>query len=102
MNEPRVDERYVSFRNINCFENARKVTEHMLEVLKNEEYMNPYWKKIVEKIPKAYYENDPSLDKGEELLYFVCSNVFYLEELFENAGFEAGTAALRVCELECC
>jgi len=33
-------------------------------------------------IPKAYYTRDPKDDEKEELLYLVCSNSFYLDELF--------------------
>ncbi len=101
-NDIRIDERYVSFENINCFENACCVVDNMLRVLENPEHMNLYWKKIIPMIPKAYYERDPSLDESEALLYLICSNVFYIEELFDNADDEAGIASLRKCELECC
>jgi len=100
--EIRVDERYESFKNIDCFENACVVLDNMLRVLENPANMNLYWKKIVPMIPKAYYDRDFKSDEKEEVLYLVCSNVFYLEELFEKADDEAGTQALRKCELECC
>jgi N(2)-fixation sustaining protein CowN len=35
-------------------------------------------------------------------LYLVCSNSFYLDELFEKAEDEEGIRALNACELECC
>lgn len=103
MNEEiRVDERYISFENIDCFENACLVIDQLLESTKDPEHMNLYWKKIIPTIPQAYYERDSKRDDKEELLYLVCSNVFYLEELFENAENEAGLHFLRKCELECC
>jgi len=98
----RIDERYVSFANIDCFENACLVIDCLLRVLDKAEHVNLYWKKIVPTIPKAYYDRDPKADEKEALLYLVCSNVFYLEELFENEEDDAGLNALRRCELECC
>lgn len=64
--------------------------------------MNLYWKKIIPTIPEAYHTRKEEDDTSEALLYLVCSNVFYLEELFENADHEPGLAALKACELECC
>jgi hypothetical protein len=100
--EIRIDERYVSFENIDCFENACLVIDALLRVLENAEHVNLYWKKIVPTIPRAYYDRDEKSDEKEAVLYLVCSNVFYLEELFENAEDEEGKHALRRCELECC
>lgn len=102
-NEIRVDERYVSFERIDCFENACVVIDNLLRVLENEAYNNLYWKKIVPTIPEAYYKRDPKLDEKEVILYLVCSNVFYLEELFDDIAEDVqAMAALRKCELECC
>lgn len=100
--EQRVNERYESFKNINCFENACNVIDQMLRVLENPEHNNLYWEKIVPTIPEAYFKRDPELDENEAVLYLVCANVFYLEELFENAEDEPGLEALNKCELECC
>lgn len=100
--EIRVEERYESFKNIDCFENACLVIDNMLRVLKDPKNMNLYWEKIVPKIPEAYYKRDAKLDTSEELLYLVCSNVFYIEELFENAEDEEGLFILSKAEQECC
>ncbi len=102
MDSPRIDERYVSFENIDCFLNACLVVDCVLEVLKEEKNRNKYWEKVLPSIPQAYYDRDAKEDKSEALLYFVCSNVFYIEELFEKAEYEPGILALRRCELECC
>jgi hypothetical protein len=101
-NEIRIDERYVSFENIDCFENACLVIDRLLAVLEEAEHVNMYWKKVVPTIPQAYYDRSSKADEKEALLYLVCSNVFYMEELFENADEETGLDALRRCELECC
>ena len=101
-NAIRIDERYVSFENIDCFENACLAIDRLLAVLEDAEHVNLYWKKIVPTIPQAYYDRNAKGDEKEALLYLVCSNVFYLEELFENEEDDAGLNALRRCELECC
>ncbi len=98
----RIDERYVTFENIDCFENACCVLDHLLRIVDASEHVNLYWKKIIPTIPQAYYDRDKKADEKEEVLYLVCSNVFYLEELFEDADDEAAQEALRRCELECC
>jgi len=100
--EIRIDERYVSFENIDCFENACLVIDEMFKVIEASEHVNLYWKKIIPTIPQAYYDRNSKADEKEALLYLVCSNVFYLEELFENVDHEPGLNALRRCELECC
>lgn len=102
LNEIRVDESYISFKNIDCFENACVVIDNMLRVLENPKNMNIYWKKIVPMIPKAYYTRNAKDDTTEALLYLVCSNSFYLDELFEKAEDEQAIMALNKCEQECC
>ncbi len=98
----RIDERYVSFEHIDCFENACLVIDELLHVVNGLDHVNLYWKKIIPTIPQAYYARSAAQDTSEALLYLVCSNVFYLEELFENTEHEAGLNALKRCELECC
>jgi len=98
----RVQERYESFKNIDCFENACAVLDDMFRVLEDPKNMNFYWKKVIPAIHEAYYKRDFKLDTSESILYFVCSNVFYLEELFENADDEKGLISLSKCEQECC
>lgn len=92
-------DRYVSFKDIDCFGNAKAVVDEVLLVLEHERYGNPFWEQFVTKIPSSYYENDT---KDEKLLYLVCANVFYIEELFENAEHEKGEEALKRCEFDCC
>ena len=48
--------------------------------------------------PPGYYSGEPT----EDLLYLVCSNTYYIEELFEKFGDEAGLRLLQKAELECC
>ncbi|MGB5966573.1 MAG: N(2)-fixation sustaining protein CowN [Sulfurimonadaceae bacterium] len=62
-NEIRIDERYVSFENIDCFENACLVIDCLLRVLKDAEHVNMYWEKIVPTIPQAYYDRSSKADE---------------------------------------
>lgn len=98
----KVDESYVSFQNIDCFENACCVVDNLLRLVKSPEYNNEYWEKFITKIPEAYYSRDVKKDPKEALLYLVCSNVFNIIELFEEAEDEEAIHALQKCEQECC
>jgi hypothetical protein len=98
--EIKVDESYESFENIDCFENACNVVDSMLKLLKNDN--NPYWEKFITKIPKAYYSRNIKDDPKEELLYLVCSNAFYIIDLFEHREDEDAVYFLEKCEQECC
>lgn len=100
--EIRVDESYVSFVGIDCFENACSVIDNLLRICKNPEYNNAYWEKFTARIPEAYHSRDPKKDPSEALLYLVCSNAFYIIELFEAADDEEAIHALEKCEQECC
>ncbi|MGE4318724.1 MAG: N(2)-fixation sustaining protein CowN [Deferribacterales bacterium] len=98
----KVDESYVSFKNIDCFENACCVVDHILALLKKPENNNAYWEKFVGKIPEGYYARDVKKDPKELLLYMVCSSASNIFELFENAEDEEGVFAMQKCEQECC
>ena len=100
--EIRVDESYVSFKDIDCFENACEVVDHLLRICKIPEYNNAYWDKFITKIPPAYYSRNEKDDPTEALLYLVCSNAFYIIELFEEADDDDAIHALEKCEQECC
>ncbi|CAE10119.1 hypothetical protein WS1017 [Wolinella succinogenes] len=92
-------DRYVTFERIDCFKNAHEVVSNALRVLEaNPEMKNPFWEKFCSKIPDSFYSYTPQ----EDLLYLVCANVFYLEELFDEAEDEEGQAIMSRCEFECC
>lgn len=92
-------DRYISFEGIDCFENACQVVDNILSLLKEKpEANNVFWEKFTSKIPQNYY----SRTADEDVLYLVCSNVFYIEELFEDYEYDSGYEAMRKAELECC
>lgn len=99
MNEKSVQpNRYESFEGINCFENSRVVLKYALNILETPEYSNKFWDKFIEQIPESFYKGEDD----EKHLYIVCSNVYYLEELFDLAEREDALNALEKCEEECC
>ena len=59
----RIDERYVSFEKIDCFENACMAIDRLLAVTEQQEHVNLYWKKIIPTIPQAYYTRDAKSDQ---------------------------------------
>jgi hypothetical protein len=100
--EIKIDESYVSFENIDCFENACLVIDQLLKITANPTHNNAYWERFVSQIPQAYYTRLESDDSKEEVLYLVCSNAFYIIELFEEVDDDEAIYALEKCEQECC
>jgi hypothetical protein len=100
--EIKVDESYVSFKNINCFENACQVVDHLLRLVKDPKHANAYWERFVGRIPEGYYVRDAAKDPKEELLYLVCSCASMIGELFDSTEDEDAIHALEKCESECC
>lgn len=100
MNETK--DRYVSFENIDCYKNAVAVLEAMNELFALEpESKNEFWVNFQEQIPENFTEE--YVKEGcKDILYVICSNVFYISDLFEEYDFEKGIALLDRAELECC
>jgi len=96
--DTQVEDRYVSFMNIDCYKHASEVIDCVIEATKDERYNNPFWDAFKAKIPQAYYDKAPD----EKVLYLVCASVFYLEELFEDSGHERGMEIMQKCEYDCC
>lgn len=95
-------DRYVTFKNIDCYNDAKVVLDAMYELFKQEpESKNAFWERFETKIP-VDYANNPVDELGKDILYEVCSNVFYIEELFEDYEFEKGVELLKTVEFDCC
>lgn len=95
-------DRYITFQNIDCYENAALVLDAMIALFEEKpEAKNNLWLNFMEKIPENYRE---VWSKGEEkdTLYLVCANVFYISDLFEEYDFLQGIEVLDQVELECC
>jgi hypothetical protein len=95
-------DRYITFENIDCYNNAKLVLDAMYELFDaNSEAKNEFWERFETKLPSDYITT-PVDELGRDILYVICSNVFYLEELFEKYTFEKGTALLNTTEFDCC
>ena len=81
-------DRYVTFSNIDCYLNSILV-------------LDAFWERFMEQIPLDYQTNYCK-DGCKDILYQVCSNVFYIFELFDHYEFQKGYDLLEDCELECC
>lgn len=97
-----VKDRYITFENIDCYQNAVEVLDAMNELFeKIPEAKNELWVRFFDTIDDNYkevYEKEGCKD----ILYQVCSNVFYISDLFEEYDFKLGIALLDQAELECC
>lgn len=90
-------DRYVTFSNINCYERARRVMTAAKRVIQAAP-PNPFWQRFLDKTPASF----ESGEEDEALLYHICANLFYLEELFEAAQDSEGLALLDTAEPDCC
>lgn len=97
-----VKDRYVTFSNIDCYENAALVLDAMNELFElKPESKNSLWINFMKKIPQDYREEFKKKDEFDTL-YLVCANVFYIYDLFEDYEFARGLEVLEQVELECC
>lgn len=100
MSEPK--DRYVTFENIDCYKEAANVLDAMNELFAlHPKAKNDFWVRFESFIPKNYRE---VFAKGNEkdTLYHICSNVFYISDLFDEYDFEKGIKVLDEIELDCC
>lgn len=97
-----IKDRYITFDNIDCYDNAKSVLDAMYELFAlHPEAKNAFWERFESKLPENYAET-PVDEAGRDTLYQVCSNVFYIEELFDEFDFEKGQAFLKTAEFDCC
>ena len=95
-------DRYVTFDNIDCYNDAKNVLDSMYELFSTiPESKNAFWERFETKLPDNY-QTTPVDELGRDTLYQVCSNVFYIEELFETYEFEKGLEFLKTTEFDCC
>ncbi len=95
-------DRYISFHNIDCYENATQVLDAMYELFElHPEAKNDLWIRFETLIPQDYNAIFAKHD-SKDILYHICSHVFYLSALFEEYDFEKGIELMEKAELECC
>jgi hypothetical protein len=92
------DERYVTFRGIDCAGNSAKVLKHVFAILKDGTNSNSFWDRFKERV-KAAQDNQ---DRVTDELCLLCSHTYFIEELFEKHGDAEGLRHLKRLEEECC
>lgn len=96
-------DRYITFNNIDCYENAALVLDAMNDLFKLEpESKNELWVRFMDKIPEDYREVFKKPTNDHDTLYLICANVFYIYDLFEDYDYDPGLLVLEQVELECC
>jgi N(2)-fixation sustaining protein CowN len=98
MDRPPPLDRYVSFKGIDCDGNARQIIARLNGHIDDPAKTNAFWERFREKLAVA----DDPLARQADGLCLLCSNIYYIADLFEEHGDEAGLAMLRRLEDECC
>ena len=102
MQTEEVRDRYISFNNIDCYKDAARVWGGMTELFEEEpKAMNSFWERFYTYIPENYHEV-LAKENHKDILYHICSNVFYISDLFDDYDFEKGIAVLDTVEMDCC
>ncbi|RXJ87851.1 N(2)-fixation sustaining protein CowN [Arcobacter sp. CECT 8985] len=100
--EEEIRDRYVTFDNIDCYKDAANVLDALYELFEqNPECKNSFWDRFDSFIPKNYHEI-LAKENEKDILYHICSNVFYISDLFEEYDFEKGINLLDRVEFDCC
>lgn len=93
-------DRYTSFKGMNCDARAGAVIDRALPLMERPQWTNAFWEQFRTKVAAA---RDACAPAGTpDVLYLVCSHVFYLRDLFEDAGDAEGEALLEMIEHDCC
>lgn len=95
-------DRYISFQNIDCYENAAQVLDAMEELFTlYPEANDVFWIRFKALIPEDY-KAIFAKKESKDILYHICSHVFYISALFEMYDFEKGILLMEKAEMECC
>ncbi|AXX93213.1 N(2)-fixation sustaining protein CowN [Malaciobacter molluscorum LMG 25693] len=98
----KIRDRYVTFDNIDCYKDAANVLDALYELFEQKpESKNNFWNRFDTFIPENYHEI-LAKENEKDILYHICSNVFYIFDLFEEYDFEKGIELLDRVEFDCC
>ena len=97
MDDTRPD-RYVSFKDIPCDDMALKILVRAETVLAKQGETNKFWTAFLQ---RAQIARTPAPGQ-DDALKLVCSNSYYLFELFEDASDEEGEGLMEELEYQCC
>jgi len=94
-------DRYVTFKNIDCEGNSKRLMEMLLQHVGDPQHSNPFWEKFKEKLAKC---GQPDENGGRTLdeLFLIHTYINNLYELFEERDDDAALELLGRIERECC
>ena len=94
-------DRYVSFKNIDCEGNSRRLMALLRHHIDDPAKSNPFWEKFKEKLELV---GQPASNSGRNLdeLFLIHTYINNLYEIFEEYEDEKALALLRQIERECC
>ena len=88
-------DRYISFGDIDCDGNARRVMAHIDRLIAQPAHNNAFWDYFMKKRAGG---SGPKPDD----LFLIHSNINQIRDLFETCADEAAMALLIQLEEECC
>jgi len=94
-------DRYVTFKNIDCEGNSKRLMQLLLRHIDDPNKSNPFWEKFKEKLARV---GQPQANGGRCLdeLFLIHTYINNLYEIFEEYEDEAALALLSQIERECC
>jgi len=94
-------DRYVTFKNIDCEGNSKRLMQLLLRHIDDPIKSNPFWEKFKEKLARV---GQPQANGGRCLdeLFLIHTYINNLYEIFEEYEDEAALALLSQIERECC
>ncbi|ABK43708.1 conserved hypothetical protein [Magnetococcus marinus MC-1] len=99
MNTPAArPDRYQSFAHIPCDAMALKLLTHLEQLLQAEDTLEPFWQLFLQ---KAAIAKQPQPGQADALK-LICSNSYYIFDLFAAQQDQAGEAMMDELEYQCC
>lgn len=92
-------DRYVSYRDIDCAGNSKRLMEMLLLHLDDPEKSNPFWEKFKQKLAQV---GQPNHGRCLDELFLIHTYINNLYEIFEEYQDDAALALLDQIERECC
>lgn len=98
---PVTSDRYVSFKDINCEGNSKRLMYLLRRHIEDPEKGNPFWDKFKEKLDLV---GQPAQTSGRELdeLFLIHTYINNLYEIFETYDDQPALELLEQIERECC
>ncbi len=99
--KPLQTDRYVTYRNIDCEGNSKKIMSMLLSYIDDPDKTNAFWEKFREKLAlvgKPKENNGRNIDE----LFLIHTYINNLYELFEEFEDAEALALLDQIERECC